>query len=50
MYFSTMSKLDKAIIAEAFQIDGNKNINYIILIATDAYSIVINNLDTKLVI
>lgn len=35
-YFLTISELDKAIMAKAFQINGNINTNCIILIATDA--------------
>lgn len=43
-------ELDKAIEGEAFQIDGDINTDYIILIANDVYSIGINNLDIRLVI
>lgn len=45
-----MSELDKAIVAEAFQIDGDINTNGIILIATDAYGMEINNSDIRLII
>lgn len=49
-YFLIISELDKAIVAEAFQIDGNININRIIFVTTNAYGIGINNLDIRLVI
>lgn len=49
-YFSTMSKLDKAIVAEVFQIDGNINTDYIIFVVTNAYSIRIYNPDIRLII
>lgn len=45
-----MSELNKTIVAEVFPIDGNINSDCIILIATDAYSMGINNSDIKLVI
>lgn len=45
-----MSKLNKAIAAEIFQIDGNININYIFFSATNIYGIKINNFNIKLVI
>ena len=49
-YFSTMSELDKAIVAEVFQIDGNINTDCIIFVAIDAYSMGINNPVIRLVI
>lgn len=49
-YFLTMSEWDKAIVAKAFQIDGDINTDYIILVATDAYGMGINNPDIRLVI
>lgn len=49
-YFSTMSDLDKAIIAKAFKVDRNINNDCIILVATDAYGMEIDNPDIKLVI
>ena len=49
-YFSTMSDLDKVIIAEAFNVDGNINTDCIILVATDTYSMGIDNPNIKLVI
>lgn len=45
-----MSHWDKAIIAKAFQGVQNENTDYIILIATDAYGMGIDNPDIKLVI
>lgn len=45
-----MLERDKAMMAKAFQIDDNTNINYIIFIATHIYGTRINNLDIKLVI
>ena len=45
-----MSDLHKAIIAEAFKIDGNINIDCIILVVTDAYGMEIDNPDIKFVI
>ena len=45
LYFSTMSDLDKVIIAEAFKVDSNINIDCIILVATDAYGMKIDNHD-----
>lgn len=49
-YFSTMSKLDKTIVAEVFQIDGNINTDYIIFIVTNAYGIGIYNPNIRLII
>lgn len=45
-----MSDWDKELIAKAFKIPGNKNIEYMIFIATNVYRIEIDNLDIKLVI
>lgn len=45
-----MSELDKAIVAKAFQVNSNTNIDYIILVANDVYDIGINNLDIRFVI
>lgn len=41
---------DKTIIASAFKIVNKENTKYIILVATDAYSIGIDNPDIRLVI
>lgn len=45
-----MSKWDKELTAKAFKISGAENTKYIILIATDAYGIGINNPEVQLVI
>ena len=45
-----MSDWDKAIIAKAFQVNNKENIKYMIFVATEIYSMGINNLDIKLVI
>lgn len=49
-YFLIMSKLDKTIVAEVFQIDGNINTDYIIFIVTNAYDIGIYDPDIRLII
>lgn len=49
-YHSTMSDWDKTIIAKAFQVYGKENTQCTILVATDAYSMDIDNPDIKLVI
>lgn len=49
-YHSTMSDWDKAIIAKAFKVNGEKNTKCTILVATDAYGMGIDNPDIKLVI
>lgn len=49
-YYFTMSDWDKSLIAEAFCIPEDKNLECTILVATDAYRIDINNPDVKLVI
>lgn len=49
-YYSTMSDWDKAIIAKAFKTPDSDNTECIILVATDAYDISIDNPDIKLVI
>ena len=49
-YHSTMSDCDKDLIAKAFLVSSDDNLNCIILVATDAYGMGINNPDIKLVI
>lgn len=49
-YYATMSEYDKSLTAEAFRIPGNENQECVILIATDAYGMGIDNPDIKLVI
>lgn len=49
-YYSTMSDWNKDLIANAFLQLGDENIECIILVATDAYGIGIDNPDIKLVI
>ncbi len=45
-----MSDWDKELIAKAFKINGSENTEYIILVATDAYGIDIDNPDIRLII
>lgn len=45
-----MSKYDKNLIIKAFCIFDKENTKYTIFVATDVYSIDINNLDMKLVL
>lgn len=49
-YFSTISELNKVILFETFQINTDTNINCIIFVATDVFSMKINNPDIKLAI
>lgn len=49
-YHSSMSDRDKDLIANAFLKSDSKNMEYTILVATDAYSIRIDNPEIKLVI
>lgn len=49
-YHSTISDLDKNLIVNAFLQPGDKNMEYTILVATDAYGMEIDNPDIKLVI
>lgn len=49
-YHSAMSDWDKELIAKAFQINGSENSECIILVATDAYGMGIDNPDIRLVI
>lgn len=49
-YYSTISDFDKAIIAEAFKVVNEDNSECIILVASDAYGMGINNPDIKLVV
>lgn len=48
--YPAMLEWDKALTAVAFQINGEENMECIILVATDAYGMGINNPDIKLVI
>ena len=45
-----MSEWDKSLIAKAFQVNGDKNTKYTIFVATDTYSMGIDNPDIKLVV
>lgn len=45
-----MSEWDKNLIAQAFSVPGEENIECTILVATDAYGMGINNPDVRLVI
>ena len=45
-----MSDWDKSLIAKAFCIPRDENLEYIILVTINAYGIGINNSDVKLVI
>ena len=45
-----MSEYDKNLTAEASRLPGNENNEYIILLATNAYRIGIDNPDVKLVV
>ena len=49
-YYSTMSEWDKELIASAFEVPEDKNLECTILIATDSYGMGINNPEIKLVI
>lgn len=49
-YHSAMSDWDKELTAKAFKISGAENTECIILVATDAYGMGINNPDIRLVI
>lgn len=49
-YYSTMPKLDQKLIAKAFMISGDENLKCIILVATNAYRMDIDNPDIILVI
>lgn len=49
-YYSAMSDWDKELIAKAFKIPGNENAECMILVATDAYGMGIDNPDIQLVI
>lgn len=49
-YHSAMSDWDKELIAKAFKTPGNENTECIILVATDAYGMGIDNPDIRLVI
>lgn len=49
-YHSAMSDWDKKLIAKAFKTPGNENTECIILVATDAYGMGIDNPDIRLVI
>lgn len=49
-YHSTLSEWDKDLIENAFLMLADKNMDCVILVATDAYGMSINNLDIKLVI
>lgn len=45
-----MSELDKSLIVNAFKIKGEENNECVILVATDAYSMSIDNPDIRLII
>lgn len=49
-YYSTLSNWDKGFTTAAFAVAGNENEEYVILVATDAYSMGIDNPNVKLVI
>lgn len=49
-YYSTMPELDKELIAKAFMIPDDKNLECTILVSTDAYGISIDNQDNILII
>lgn len=49
-YYSTISDWDKDLTEVAFCISGDKNLECVIFIATNVYSMSINNSDVKLVI
>lgn len=49
-YYSAISDWDKELIAKAFNIPGNENTECMILVATDAYGMGIDNPDIQLVI
>ena len=49
-YHSTMSDWDKDLITRAFFFSGNDNLNCIILVATNAYGMGIDNPNIKLII
>lgn len=48
--YATMPKQYKSLIAKTFQVSRDKNTKCIIIVATNAYDIEIENLDIKLVI
>lgn len=50
LYYSAISDWNKDLILKAFCIPGKNNTNCIILVATDAYGIDIDNLDIKFVV
>lgn len=45
-YYSTMSDWDKDLIANIFQLSGDKNMEYTILVVTDVYDMGIDNPDS----
>lgn len=45
-----MSEWDKSLIVATFKINGEENNEYVILVATDAYGMSIDNHDIRLVI
>ena len=49
-YYAIISDWDKDLIAKAFYIPGDENLEYTILVASDAYDMGIDNPDVKLVI
>lgn len=49
-YHSAMSEWDKSLIAAAFKINGEENNECVILVATDAYGMGIDNPDIRLII
>ncbi len=50
LYHSEMSEWDQSLIPNAFAVQGDKNMECIILVAIDAYGMGIDNPDVKLVI
>lgn len=49
-YYLSMSEWNKSLIAKAFKVSGEENSEFIILIATNAYGMGIDNPDIRLVI
>lgn len=50
LYYSAISEWDKSLIANAFAIPGDENMECTILVATDAYGMDIDNPEVKFVI
>ena len=50
LYYFTISDWDKNLTEVAFYIQGDENLKCVILVAIDAYSMGIDNLNVKLVI